>query len=263
MNTEPKLWAALIRARQAIQPIGKTATNPHFRNSYAPLGEVLAAVLPALHAEGLALTAAVGTVGGEGPALGVRIVHAETGEMMESAVPLVGGTDMQKLGGAMTYAMRYAIGMLLALELEDDDDGQRASQPGQRQQQANTIQHGPQGRPPQAPNPAQGAQGRAPVPQNARPAPSAPKGKGRPAGHTYYECPSCHQEAVRVNPQEGAEPHAYCWKKANGCGAKYTDSLWAVVSVPGPSNLDPPPPMARHEAPADVESLTDESNLPF
>ena len=157
-----KLFPALIRARAAIQPIAKTATNPHFKNKYAPLGEVLSAVLPALAAEGLALVAGA-TDGG----LLVKIVEQETGEYVASLVPLIGASDMQKLGGAMTYAMRYGVGMLLALELDDDDDGTKASQGG-----------GQATAPVRAPVAAQGAQGSA-LPARPSPQPSIRSGGKR------------------------------------------------------------------------------------
>lgn len=155
MNSETsKLWPALIRARQAIGPITKSGTNPHFGNKYAPLGEVLAAVLPALHAEGLALTAMVDDSTGSA-VLAVRISLDDL--FIQSRVPLVGAVDMQKLGGAMTYAMRYAIGMLLALELEDDDDGNKASQ---KPAQASNVR-------PQAPiSPRPASQGTPVLPRN-------------------------------------------------------------------------------------------------
>lgn len=264
MSTESKLWPALIRARQAIQPIGKSATNPHFKNKYAPLGEVLASVLPALHAEGLALAGFVDRIGPDACcSLVVRITHSESGETINSYVPLVGGTDMQKLGGAMTYAMRYAIGMLLALELEDDDDGQRASQPVQRQQQAPALEAQVRSgarpaTPPRMPQVQSPPRSVAPTPL---PVYKAPEGKG---GKVFkgQECPSCHKLAVIKGKVEFGGGWL-CWKGKDGCGAKYTDGVWSMVGSDGPSSLDPPPPMDRHEAPADIQSLTDEADLPF
>lgn len=133
-GTKPGLHAALIAARASIPAIHKSATNPHFKNKYATLGDILGAILPPLHANALSLTSRVEVSSGSTPAvLVVEIVHAETGETTSSSIPLVGATDMQKLGGAMTYALRYAVGSLLALELEDDDDGNRASGQGQPQ----------------------------------------------------------------------------------------------------------------------------------
>ena len=195
-----KLWSALILARQEIPGIAKTAKNPHFGNAYAPLGEILSTVLPVLHKRSLALSGAV-----RDGALVVAVIHTETGEVVESFVPLVGATDMQKLGGAMTYAMRYGIGMLLALELDEDDDGAKASQRTAQAVPTRTL-------------PA-GAGASAPAPRQA-----SDKGK-KP-----QECPSCHKMAVwQSKPEYGGG--YYCSKKADppGCGAKFTDSVWDLV----------------------------------
>jgi hypothetical protein len=122
-NGKAGLHAALIQARASIGAIPKTATNPHYKNRYAPLGTVLAHVLPPMAANDLSLSSRLV----DGPALVVEVTYAPTGEVISSTVPLLGATDMQKLGGAISYAERYGIGALLSLELEDDDDGNRAS----------------------------------------------------------------------------------------------------------------------------------------
>lgn len=123
-NGASGLHAALIEARAAIPAIAKTAVNPHFKNKYAPLGEILATVLPALHANGLSLSSVVDSEG-VAPRLVMRLTHAPSGEHVESHMPLLNCSDMQKMIGAITYAQRGALSALLALELEDDDDGNR------------------------------------------------------------------------------------------------------------------------------------------
>ena len=198
--TENKLWPALIAARGKMPSISKTATNPHFHNRYAPLGEILSTVLPVLHSESLALSGAVR----EG-ALVVSVIHSGTGEVVESHVPLVGAPDMQKLGGAMTYAMRYGIGMLLALELDEDDDGNRASQRTAQTTPART-------------QPA-GVGAPAPAPRQA----TTPKGRAK-----FQLCPLCGVSAViKGKPEYGGG--MLCWKKEGGCGNKFTDDLWAAT----------------------------------
>ena len=199
-----KLWSALILARQEIPGIAKTAKNPHFGNAYAPLGEILSTVLPVLHKRSLALSGAV-----KDGALVVAVIHTETGEVVESFVPLVGATDMQKLGGAMTYAMRYGIGMLLALELDEDDDGAKASQRTAQAVPTRTL-------------PA-GAGASAPAPRQA-------PAKSQGGGKRFQECPSCHVHAVIKGKEEYGGGYV-CFKKADppGCGAKFTDSVWDLV----------------------------------
>jgi hypothetical protein len=218
MSDTKSLHAALIEARKAIPAIPKTAKNPHFGNSYAPLGTILEAVLPALHAQGLSLSSAVS----EG-ALVVAIVSAETGETVESRVPLLGATDMQKLGGAMTYALRYAVGSLLALELEDDDDGNRASVPSRTTSPAK--------------------------------APSGPQGTVSPLGTspTKGACPKCGKKEFIKQLKTGKDAGRFrCmdWeeKKMYGCGAtfnsdprvlKQADDFLAPVRQPAQQTVPP------------------------
>jgi hypothetical protein len=65
------------------------------------------------------------------------LVHAETGERIESRYPVrcKDPQDPQKVGGAVTYARRYALLALLGLAPEDDD-GALASQPAKAPRQA-------------------------------------------------------------------------------------------------------------------------------
>ena len=208
------LHAALIAARASIPAIPKTATNPHFGNRYAVLGDILAAVLPPLHANGLSLFASV-NVEGAAPALIVQIVHAASGEYVASCVPLIGATDMQRLGGGMTYAMRYALGGLLALELDDDDDGNAASRPAAQA-------------PHQAPT-------RAPAPT-------------RSAGDESA-CPRCGVAGFIRRLKSGKDAGRWrCmdWpeKGMNGCGGTYnSDPRKAAprAPVPSPEPADEPP----------------------
>lgn len=119
---QPQLWPALLRARQRIGVIPKSATNPHFDSKYAPLDEILEVVSPILWAEGLILT------GAHGPgSFGMRVVHVGSGEYHEVLLPIADGTSMHKVCAAVTYIERYAIGALLALIVSVDDDGNTAS----------------------------------------------------------------------------------------------------------------------------------------
>jgi hypothetical protein len=230
MNADkPSLHAALIEARKAIPAIPKTAKNPHFGNSYAPLGAILEAVLPVLHAHGLSLTARVEISGGGQPVLEVLIVQADGDGMLASQVPLLGATDMQKLGGAMTYALRYAVGSLLALELEDDDDGNRASAPSRATSAGNRS------------NPPQGTVSPVGTPQVAKPAPAG-------------SCPKCGKVGAIIESKYGGGWLCY-WKKG-GCGGKFTydprkvpakqaDDFLAPVRQPAQQTVpdeDGPPP---------------------
>lgn len=122
--------------------VKKTGLNPHFKSSYATLNEVLEKVKKPLNDLGVVIvqiperdglrTRLIDTTG-KTPKEGEDLVATEE-DFVECFVPYVNATDMQKLGGAITYARRYSLVTLLGLE-DEDDDGNKASEP--------TVQYAP------------------------------------------------------------------------------------------------------------------------
>ena len=120
---EPKTLAESINAaRVKFGKIVKSALNPHFKNKYADLAELLDAVTEPLASEGVLLTQPVldGTVY-------TRVSKGD--EVLESSLPLPQITDPQKIGSAITYYRRYTLSALLALAAEDDDGNTAAQAP--------------------------------------------------------------------------------------------------------------------------------------
>lgn len=101
--------------------IEKDAENPHYKSHYSSLNEVLAKVKSPLNNLGILVVQVPEEVG-----LETRLVDTESNTEIVSHVNYVGATDMQKLGGAISYARRYALVALLGLE-DEDDDGNVAS----------------------------------------------------------------------------------------------------------------------------------------
>lgn len=96
-----------------------------YKFRYATLDNIIAATFPALHANGLVLLQ-LPVMSGRGLVLISRLMH-ESGEFIESGLPLQGGSDPKALGSAITYARRYAASALLGVAVEDDDDAGAAS----------------------------------------------------------------------------------------------------------------------------------------
>ena len=119
------LDAAVIKARGNFAPVLKTGNNPAFRSKYAPLDSVLEAVLPALSAEGLSISSGLVEEAGAWRVL-TTLSHVGGGWRV-SRFP-VADLAPQKVGSALTYAMRYGVSALLSLAAEEDDDGNAASQ---------------------------------------------------------------------------------------------------------------------------------------
>jgi len=135
-DTPPiKLYTALLAAMKAAGPVVKNATNPAFRTKYADLGAVIEAVEQPLWDNGIILIQRF-THDQGGAILVTELIHAESGQSIASAVPVVSKdpTDPQKMGGAITYYRRYSLLALLGLAPEDDD-GHSAAQPAAPRQQ--------------------------------------------------------------------------------------------------------------------------------
>ena len=116
---------ALVKAGAALEPIGKDATNPAFRNKYATLDAIMEQVRPVLAAHGLCVLQGVThpeTVDGRviGLSVETRLLHL-SGEWVSTVVTLpVEKATAQGAGSAISYGRRYGL-------TAEDDDGNAAS----------------------------------------------------------------------------------------------------------------------------------------
>lgn len=121
------LTKALLKAQPKIEAAVKDSKNPHFKSMYADINSVIQACKDHLNQVGVVILQPV-CVTADGAFVKTVLIHAETGEQMESCVPLINVPDMQKLGSAITYARRYSLQSLVLLGSEDDD-GNAVSNP--------------------------------------------------------------------------------------------------------------------------------------
>lgn len=122
VNKRAALDLAMAGIKKEMSPVTKDGANPHFRSTFATLNAHLKAVEPLLEAWGCILTQPVVYDARTGSNVQVtKITHTESGESIESSLNLGEQKDMQKLGSAITYARRYTLGCLLAMQAEDDD----------------------------------------------------------------------------------------------------------------------------------------------
>jgi hypothetical protein len=114
---------ALVKFQASVSKVAKEANNPFFKSKYASLANILDTIQKPLSECGLAISQFP-----DGDALTTIIVHSESGEWMESSyvMPVVKQNDPQAMGSAITYARRYALGSILNLNIDDDDDGEKA-----------------------------------------------------------------------------------------------------------------------------------------
>lgn len=115
------IYKKLLEFQKLGISIKKDKRNPHFKNDYASLNEVLDKVKTELNKLNVVI---IQNPLDEG--LSTILYDTEDETFISSVVPYINPTDMQKLGGAITYARRYALVSMLALE-DEDDDGNTAS----------------------------------------------------------------------------------------------------------------------------------------
>ena len=131
MSTHETLAAALAAAQAAMPPVVKDRVakiGPGREYRYADLATILATVRPVLGAHGLALTQRT-QIRGEAIILLTELRHS-SGEVLDSEYPVAAiGIKHQDMGGALTYARRYALCGLVGIAADEDDDGASAPAP--------------------------------------------------------------------------------------------------------------------------------------
>lgn len=179
MSDQPaSLAAALVQLQAALPRIVKDdrAQAGNRVTSYANLNTITDAVFPILAGHGFAWICRP-TLAIEKFVLHYQLLHAPSGEAIEGEYPLP-ASNPQTMGGAITYARRYALCAVLGIApAEDDDDAERASRAAEARQNARThqIQQESAASPPPHARPAERSRGRLPDDQWTRePAVEAP-----------------------------------------------------------------------------------------
>lgn len=115
---------ALLTFQTKIEKIKKDSKNPFFKSKYASLSNILDNIQIPLAESGLSFSQ---HPDGEDQ-LTTILMHADSGEWLQSSYfisPVK--KDPQAIGSSITYSRRYALVAILGLNIEEDDDGNKAS----------------------------------------------------------------------------------------------------------------------------------------
>lgn len=125
-KTDILLKNVMLAKKEMGSAVKKDSSNPFHKSKYASLGAHLDLCEGILDKHGLIL---MQTINGsfDKPMLIASLCHVESGQMINSYLPLPNPkNDSQGLGASITYMRRYSISAMLGLNAEDDD-GETAS----------------------------------------------------------------------------------------------------------------------------------------
>lgn len=122
------LATALAKAQGELKNIEKGKINSHLKSKYADIADGLEVIRPVLSKHGFSLIQATAFNSDTGIfVLHTRLLHA-SGQWVESTYPLPVGVKATDMGGAITYARRYAAFALVGVAgTNEDDDGTAAN----------------------------------------------------------------------------------------------------------------------------------------
>jgi len=124
-STEIKnLAIALCEFQGAVETIRKTETNPFFKSKYASLSDILSVIRQPLADNGLSFVQFPrGKYG-----LETMLMHTSGEWLSEWYEMAPTKNDPQGAGSVITYQRRYALGAVLGLNIDVDDDGNKGSE---------------------------------------------------------------------------------------------------------------------------------------
>jgi hypothetical protein len=119
---ELNIYERLAMVRGMVSGVKKTAKNHFFKNSYADLNGVMDALAPAMIECNLIYVQYANRHDGV-DVLTTELVNVSKPEekIVSHTHLIIPAADMQKFGGAITYARRYALVTMFGLEAIDDD----------------------------------------------------------------------------------------------------------------------------------------------
>jgi hypothetical protein len=123
-NEIKNLAVALCDFQRAVETIKKNEVNPFFKSKYASLADILNVIREPLADNGLSFVQfPKGKYG-----LETMLMHTSGEWLSESYEMEPSKHDPQGAGSVITYQRRYALGAILGLNIDVDDDANKASE---------------------------------------------------------------------------------------------------------------------------------------
>lgn len=130
------IGAALLKFHAEMGTVSKSDTNPFFKNKYASLPVILTAIKEPLQNAELVV---VQFPTGENE-MTTTLLHSESGEYMRGTFKMTPSkNDPQGQGSVITYQRRYALGAILGLNIDEDDDGNAGSAPTAKETKGKSV----------------------------------------------------------------------------------------------------------------------------
>lgn len=122
-ETIKEIAAALVKFSEQMTKIKKGEVNPFFKSKYASLSDILDNIKKPLIDNGLSF---VQFPKGENE-LETILMHTSGEWLSESYYMKPAKIDPQGYGSVITYQRRYALGAILGLNIDEDDDANKVS----------------------------------------------------------------------------------------------------------------------------------------
>lgn len=145
-ETITEIAKALSKFQGEVTNPKHSAKNPHWKNTYTPLQDIISHIKPALANNGLSFLQNPYSEDGNSITVTTLLMHS-SGEWIESD-PLTMKAERataQGAGSIITYARRYSLSAILGIGTEEDDDGNsgegaKQTQPPQQQSRQKAAQ---------------------------------------------------------------------------------------------------------------------------
>lgn len=136
---EKNIIGALLKAQSELQTPQKKGDNPRFKSKYAKLDDIYSACEKALRDNDLIISHNVRK--DENTFFLVTTAYHSSGESLSSEFPMILEQQTnQSMASARTYACRYGLCNLLAINFDEDDDGNATNPIGLDEIQVTTLE---------------------------------------------------------------------------------------------------------------------------